>query len=282
VRAEVLELAHSPRFQDVAPAAIVATLLDDDGRYLCSTRTLYRLLAEHGETSRRRRVCPRAPRPAPQLVARKPNEVWCWDITQLPGVRPNQRLLLYLVLDLYSRYVVGWMVTQQETSEKARQLLKACLEHHQIEPGQLILHADRGAPMRSVLLGSLLDELGVGKSFSRPRTADDNAFIEASFRTAKYHPSWPKRFTDLDHAQRWTRDLIRWYNHSHRHSSLLGLTPATVFHHRTQEALSRRHQVLLHAWHAQPQRFPRGCPLPQNLPNEVWINPPPDSMPPDS
>jgi putative transposase len=282
VRAEALELAHSPRFQDVAPVAIVATLLDDDGRYLCSPRTLYRLLAEHGETSPRRRQRTGAPRPAPQLVARQPNEVWCWDITQLPGIRPTLRLFLYLVLDLYSRYLVGWMVAQQETSEKACQLLETCLDHHCIEPGQLILHADRGAPMRSALLGSLLDELGVGKSFSRPRTADDNAFIEAGFRTAKYHPSWPERFTGLDHAQRWARQLVYWYNHSHRHSSLLGLTPATVFEGRADDVLARRHQVLVEAWRNHPERFPQGCPRRQHLPAEVWINQPNRSMLPDS
>jgi putative transposase len=273
-RAEVLELAFSERFVDVAPAAIVATLLDDESRYLCSTRSMYRILADE-DVSRDRRDQRRHPvRQVPELVASRSNSVWTWDITRLPTFRRCQALFLYLVLDIYSRFAVGWMVADREAADLARRLLRVTAKRQGIRPGSLTLHADRGAPMTSKSLANLLADLEIKRSFSRPRTSDDNPFVESAFKTIKYHPRWPGSFANQAEAEAWASTFFDAYNRQHRHSGLLGLTPATVHAGLAEDALKRRHTAISAAYEAHPQRFVAGPPKLQRLPDKVWINDP--------
>jgi putative transposase len=274
IRAEVVELACSERFIDAAPATIVATLLDDDSRYLCSTRTMYRILEEHAGVTDRRHQRRHPVNAIPELVACAPNRVWTWDITRLPTKVRGQYLYLYLILDLYSRAAVGWMVADCESARLAERLVKITAERHQIAPGTLTLHADRGAPMTSKTLATLLTDLEIKRSFSRPRTSDDNPFVESAFKTVKYHPRWPGCFQDQAEAESWAHDFFDAYNHQHRHSGLLGLTPAVVHHGLATQALARRHQVRLEAHRNHPERFPAGPPKLQTLPAQVTINHP--------
>lgn len=273
-RREVVALAHSPRFVDVAPAAIVATLLDEDSRYLCAVRTMYRILAEEGATQDRRNQRRHPHRPAPELVACAPNRVWSWDITRLPTQRRCSALFLYLILDLYSRFAVGWMVADQETGQLARRLVQVTAERQGIRPGTLQFHSDRGAPMIAKTLKDLLDDLDIQRSFSRPRTSDDNPYVESLFKTVKYHPAWPGSFGSQAEAEAWATQFFRAYNGQHRHSSLHGLTPATVHAGEAGPALEARHAVLMAAYEAHPERFVAGPPKLQELPAQVWINDP--------
>jgi putative transposase len=264
---------HSPRFVDKAPAEVYATLLDE-GVYVCSERTMYRLLAEAGEVRERRDQLLHPPAPCPQLVARAPNQVWSWDITKLKGPRKWLLFYLYVVLDIFSRYVVGWMLADRENGALAQKLLRETFSKQGIAEGTLTVHADRGSPMTSKDLRDLLDDLGVARSHSRPHVSNDNPFSESQFKTLKYRPEFPDRFASFEQAQALCRRFFRWYNHEHHHSGIAYLTPADVHDGRAGEILEARDHVLRAAYHKHPERFVHGPPASRRLPSEVWINPP--------
>jgi putative transposase len=272
-RAQVLAVLHSERFVDQAPVQVAATLLDE-GRYLCSPRTMYRLLAAQGEVRERRdrRVHPVYRRP--ELVATAPNQVWSWDLTKLRGPGKWEYFHLYVLLDLFSRYVVGWLLALQESGGLARRLIAESCERQGIVPGQLTLHADRGSAPASKTVAQLLADLGVERSHSRPHVSNDNPFSESHFATVKGHPEFPDRFASFEHAQSFCRGFFPWYNTEHRHSGLAFLTPEQVHSGRAALVLAQRAQVLGAAYAAHPERFVRRAPTPRPLPEAVWINPP--------
>ena len=276
-RQAVLDALHEPRFVDLPPAEVYAQLLDE-GKYLCSQRTMYRLLAANDEVRERRRQRVHPPRVKPQLCATAPNQVWTWDITKLLGPRKWTYYYLYVVLDLFSRYVVGWMIAERESASHARRLLTETCARQGIVREQLTIHQDRGAPMTSKTFAQTCADLGVTKSFSRPRTSNDNPFSEAHFKTLKYQPNFPGRFDELGHAERHCHDFIEWYNHEHHHSALGLMTPSDVHHGRSLDKHNRRAKALAAAFEAHPQRFPHGLPTPPKLPSEVWINQPSDKI----
>ena len=270
----VLEVLHGERFVDVAPEAVVATLLDE-ARYLCSARTMYRLLAAHHEVQERRHQRRHPRYAAPELLATRPNELWSWDITKLKGPVKWTYYYLYVILDVFSRYAVGWMVARRESAALAERLIAATCQRQGIARGQLTLHADRGSSMRSKAVALLLADLGVTKTHSRPYTSTDNPYSEALFKTAKYRPEIPKRFGSLEHARQIFGPLFAWYNTAHRHSGLAMLTPHDVHQGLADQRLAERARVLAAAYAAHPERFPRGMPTPGTLPTAVWINKPP-------
>ena len=272
-REQVLDVLAGPRFVDRAPAEVVATLLDE-GRYLCSERTMYRILAAD-QPVRERRNQREHPRYAkPELVATAPNQTWSWDITKLLGPTKWTYFYLYVVLDIFSRYAVGWMVADRENSALAGRLIEETCHKQGVQPRVLTLHSDRGAPMTSKCTAQLLADLGVTRSLSRPRVSDDNPFSEAQFKTLKYHPGFPGRFHDITAAIAFCRTFFPWYNTEHRHGGIAMLTPDDVHHHRTRSVLDQRGRTLQAAWTRHPERFVRGVPKPDPLPEAVWINPP--------
>lgn len=272
-RQEVLDTLHSERFVDMAPAEVAATLLDE-GRYLCSWRTMYRVLASSGESRERRNQLVHPEYEKPELLARGPNEVWSWDITKLKGPAKWTYFYLYVVVDIYSRYVVGWMVAERETASLAEHLIVETCGKHGVERGELTLHMDRGSPMTAKSFGQLLADLGVTKSHSRPHVSDDNPFSEALFKTVKYRPGFPKKFEYLEHATAFGREFIDWYNNSHRHSGIAMLTPAQLHYGEGEAVLDRRQAILDVAWREHPERFVNGRPDVGTVPEAVWINPP--------
>ena len=272
-RQAVLETLHSERFLDAAPAQVHATLLDE-GTYLCSPRTMYRVLDTAGEIKERRDQVRRPHYAAPELLATRPNEVWSWDITKLRGPAKWTYFYLYVVLDIFSRYVVGWMLAPRETATLAEQLIAETCAKQAIRPGQLTIHADRGGPMRSKPVALLLADLGVTKTHSRPHVSNDNPFSEAQFRTLKYCPQFPERFGSLEDGRAFGQTFFRWYNQDHRHSGLGFLTPAVVHLGQASTVRAQRQQVLASAYAAHPERFVKGPPQPADLPTAVWINPP--------
>ena len=272
-RQGVLEVCHSSRFTDESPASIVATLLDE-GRYLGSERTFYRVLAGAGETGERRRQLTHPLYVRPELLASAPNELWSWDITDLKGPAKWTTYKLYWILDVYSRYAVGWMVAHRESAALAERLIAETISKQQIEPRQLTIHADRGSSMRSRPVAFLLAELGVTKSHSRPHTSNDNPYSEAGFKTMKYRPDFPSRFGSIQDARAFCRGFFDWYNTQHRHSGIAMMTPEQVHYGRAGIVLERRGKVLAGAYNAHPERFVRGMPAPAELPGAVWINPP--------
>jgi putative transposase len=274
-RQAVRALLHAPRFVDLAPPQVYATLLDE-GRYLCSIRTMYRILAAHGEVHERRTQRRHPVYTAPQLLATRPNQLWSWDITKLLGPATWTYFYLYVILDVFSRYVVGWMVAEREAASLAEALIAETCARQGIVPGQLTLHADRGASMRSKPVALLLADLGVTKTHSRPYTATDNPFSEAQFRTLKYRPGFPDRFGSLPHARMHSGDFFHWYNTEHYHSALGWHTPADVHAGRADIRAGHRAVVLAAAHAATPERFVRGLPQPLPRPTAVWINPPSD------
>ena len=272
-RAETLSVLHSAEFVDRAPAAIHATLLDQ-GRYLCSPRTMYRLLEAADEVRERRNQLTHPHYQAPELLATAPNQVWSWDITKLKGAMKWTYYYLYVVLDIFSRYVVGWMVATRETAELAKQLLlESCLKQG-ITLGQLIVHSDRGSSMTSKPVALLLADLGVTRSLSRPHVSNDNPFSESHFKTLKYGPQFPDRFGSLEDARSFCEQFFSWYNREHRHSGIAMLTPEVVHYGRAEAVLAARRLVLEEAFRAHPERFVRKRPEPLPLPAAVWINPP--------
>lgn len=272
-REEVRKALNSERFMDKAPRQVYAALLDE-GRYLCHWRTMYRILAAHDEVHERRRVRQHPIYKKPELLAIAPNQVWSWDITYLRGPQKWEHYPLYTVLDIYSRYVVGWMIAEHESSDLARQLIAATALKQDIQPDQLTLHADNGAPMRGKPLSQLLVDLGIIKSHNRPHTSDDNPFSEAHFKTMKYRPDYPDRFPSLTEAQEWTRRFFEWYNEQHYHSGLNLLTPSSVHYNQAPAVQQQRHAVMSAAYATHPNRFVRGEPLVKGAPSAVWINPP--------
>jgi putative transposase len=272
-RQAVLDVLHSERFVDQSPAEVHATLLEEQ-TYLCSTRTMYRVLAEADEVRERRDQARHPAYAKPELVATAPNQIWSWDITKLKGPVKYLYFSLYVILDLFSRYVVGWMVARHESARLAQRLIEATCVKQGITPHQLTIHADRGAPMRSKLVAELCADLGIDASHSRPRVSNDNPFSEAQFRTFKYRPDFPDRFGSIEHARAIGHDLFTWYNDAHHHSGLSYLTPADVHYGRAAAILTGRHHTRLAAYAAHPERFVKGPPRPETLPTAVWINPP--------
>lgn len=272
-RQAVLDVLHEPRFVDLAPAEVYATLLDE-GRYLCSERTMYRILAENQEVRERRNQLRHPEYKKPELLATTSNQVWSWDITKLLGPEKWTYFYLYVVIDIFSRYVVGWMVAHRESAALAEKLVAECCEREHIQPGQLGLHADRGSPMTSKALALLLTDLGVNKTHSRPHVSNDNPFSEAQFKTMKYRPEFPARFGCIEDARAFCRAFFAWYNEHHRHGGIGLLTPHDVHHGIAHERVEARTRVLAVAYDAHPERFTAGRPTPPTQPTEVWINPP--------
>ncbi len=272
-KAVVLAVLHEPRFADLAPAEIFATLLDE-GAYLCSERTMYRVLAENAEVRERRDQLRHPKYAVPELLATKPNELWSWDITKLMGPAKWSYFYLYVVMDVYSRYVVGWMVAHRESNVLAQKLIESCCTREGISPGQLTIHADRGSSMTSKAVAFLLADLGVTKTHSRPHVSNDNPFSEAAFKTLKYRPDFPENFGSIEDGRGFCGDFFRWYNEEHRHSGIELLTPSDVHHGRAASRLEARREVMATAFAAKPERFVGGAPRLGEIPTTVWINKP--------
>lgn len=272
-QAEVLAVMHSDRFADRAPATIVATLLDE-GTYLCSASTMYRLLRANDEVRERRRIARHPDYCKPELLATAPRQVFSWDITKLRGPNKGEWFSLLVMIDIFSRFVVGWMLVRRANAELAKHFIEQTLQREGIEPGQAVVHADRGAEMTAKPVCELLDNLGVVRSHSRPHVSDDNPFSESQFRTLKYHPEFPDRFGSFQHAHDHLDVFFPWYNQEHRHSGIAMLTPAMVHHGQADRVLTARHGVMQKAYLAKPERFIGGAPKPITLPSAVWINPP--------
>jgi len=268
-----LAVMHSQRFVDVAPAAIVATMLDE-GTYVCSVRSMYRVLEKHGEVRERRDQLRHPAYAAPELLATAPNQVWTWDITKLRGPVKWTYFYLYVVIDLFSRYVVGWMVAPCESGALAKKLIEESCGKQGIKPGELTVHADRGPPMTSKPLALTLADLGVLKSHNRPYVSNDNPFSESQFKTLKYRPEFPDRFGSIQDARAFLIDFFAWYAVEHRHSGIAMLTTQDVHYGRAPQILAARGVVLDAAYAAHPERFVRRPPRPGVLPPAVWINPP--------
>ncbi len=276
-KGDVLSVLHGDRFVDSAPAEIVATLLDE-GIWLCSERTMYRILEMEKEVRERRNQARHPKYEIPRLCARGPNQVWSWDITKLKGPVKWVYYYLYVMLDIYSRYVVGWMIASRENAELAKCFISATCAKQGILPGQLDIHADRGSPMKAKGVADLLVELGIDKSHSRPRVSNDNPYSESQFKTLKYCPGFPDNFGSIQDSRVFGGPFFDWYNNEHRHSGIAMLTPAQVHYGNPNEVLKQRHQVAMKAWLAHPERFIKGPPRLQTLPAVAWINPPLDSM----
>lgn len=278
-RDAVLAALHSERFVDCSPAQVWATLLDE-GRYLASQRTMYRLLAaEHGGVRERRAQLEHPAYAKPELLAEKPNAVYSWDITKLKGPAKWTYFYLYVILDVYSRYAVGWTVQHRENSHVAKDLIAQVCEQQQIGRDQLTIHADRGSSMTSKPVAFLLADLGVTKTHNRPYTSTDNPYSEAQFKTLKYRPGFPRRFDSIEHARAFCRPFFDWYNHQHRHSGIGLMTPASVHHGRAEQVHADRARVLDAAYQATPERFVRRPPTPPAPPTAAWINKPTDKEP---
>jgi len=269
----VLSELTSDRFCDIAVPEIHATLLDE-ARYLCSLSTMYRLLHGAKMLQERRRQVARAHYPRPELLATAPNQVWSWDITKLKGPVKWSYFYLYVIMDIFSRYVVGWLVAERENSALACELIEECCTRQNIDKNQLTLHADRGSSMKSKPVAHLLSDLGVTKSHSRPYVSDDNPFSESNFKTLKHRPEFPDRFGSLVDSRGYCRDFFPWYNDEHHHCGIAMLTPADLHYGRGEAVLTARHQTLMAAYQQNPHRFNGRIPKKATLPTEVWINKP--------
>ena len=270
----VLDTLNSERFADTAPAAVHAMLLDE-GVYLGSVRTMYRVLGAHGASRERRNQRVHPPYTKPELLAQAPNQVWSWDITKLKGPAKWTCFHLYVILDIFSRLVVGWLIAEHEDADLAQQLIADSVARHDIEPGTLTLHADRGTSMRSKPVAALLVDLDITKSHSRPYVSDDNPYSEAQFKTLKYRPDFPARFGCIEDARAHCQAFFAWYNTAHRHSGIGYMTPHSVHHGQAEQLRSVRQAALDDAFRATPNRFKGRRPEPHALPTAVWINPPP-------
>lgn len=270
-RQVVLDLLHSERFVDLSPREIHATLLDE-GVYHCSVRTMYRILDQEDEVRERRRQRRHPVYAKPELVATGPNQVWSWDITKLKAADKGSFFHLYVILDIYSRYVVGWMVATSESGELAKRLIGDTCEKQGIQGGMLTIHSDRGTSMKSKSVSTLLSDLDVAKSHSRPKVSNDNPFSESQFKTLKYHPGFPERFGSLEDAQTFCRSFFPWYNNEHRHSGIAYLTPSAVHHGEAANLLDARRKTLDEAAQRHPGRFKGKLPKFPSLQKAVWIN----------
>ena len=272
-RQAVLDLLHSPRFVDKPPAVVHAALLDE-GKYHCSIRTMYRILHDNDGVRERRNQLRRPNYKKPELLATGPNQVWSWDITKLLGPAKWTYYHLYVILDIYSRYTVGWMLASRENADLAKRLIRDSIERQQADPDKLTIHSDRGSAMKSHTVAQLMATLGVTKSHSRPHVSNDNPFSESQFKTLKYRPGFPDRFGSQQDAQGFCGEFFHWYNDEHYHSGLGMLTPASVHYGHAAEVLTRRSKTLDAAYAAHPERFVCKPPRPLALPEAVWINPP--------
>jgi putative transposase len=272
-RGAVLALLRSDRFMDQSPSEVYATLLDE-GRYVCSIRTMYRILAENGEVRERRDQLRHPAYQKPELLAAAPNQVWSWDITKLRGPVKWSYFYLYVILDIFSRYAVGWMVAHRESAELARRLIEETSRKQGIAPGQLTVHADRGSSMTSKPVALLLSDLGIHRTHSRPHVSDDNPYSESQFKTLKYRPEFPERFGSIEDARGFCQGFFRWYNTEHHHTGIALLTPEVVHYGRAAKVMGERQQVLSAAYAQRPERFVQGFPQPPELRAAVWINPP--------
>jgi putative transposase len=269
---------HEDRFVDQAPASIYATLLDD-GRYLCSVPTMYRVLRAEDEVRERRRQARHPATVKPELLATGPHRIWSWDITKLLGPAKWTYFQLYVIIDIYSRYVPGWLLAKRETAELAGRLLAETIRKHNVVADQLTIHADRGTSMASKTVALLLADLGVIKSHSRPHCSNDNPYSEAHFKTLKYRPEFPDRFGSIEDGRAFCRRFFHWYNAEHRHSGLGFHTPAAVHFGRAEGIQVERARVLQTAYSAHPERFVRHLPVPPSLPGPAWINKPAEVTP---
>jgi len=272
-RSAVLELLHSERFVDRSPSEMYATLLDE-GTYRCSIRTMYRILEENGEVRERRDQLRHPQYQKPELLATGANQVWSWDITKLLGPVKWTYFYLYVILDIYSRYVVGWMVAPRESAELAKRLIGDTSGKQNIAPEQLTIHADRGTSMTSKPVALLLADLGITKTHSRPQVSNDNPYSESQFKTLKYRPEFPERFGSIEDARGFCQEFMRWYNTEHHHTGIGLLTPETVHYGRAEAVIEERQRVLSAAYEQRPERFVRHHPRAPELPGAVWINPP--------
>jgi len=270
-RDEIVRVLHAPEFVDQPPREIFATLLSM-GIYLASVRTMYRVLAELGESKERRGGHVQHAHKMPQLEATAPNQVWTWDITKVHGPARGVFYFVFVILDLFSRYVVGWLVAETENAMLATHLIGETIKRHDITPGSLTIHSDRGAPMTSGSMTQLLANLWVEQSLSRPRVSNDNPFVESHFKTAKYQPDYPERFSSMTHVRGWFEELFAWHNEHHHHQGLALFTPAEVFHGRVATVAAKRHAALDVAFLAHPERFVHGRPLVELPPARVHIN----------
>ena len=269
---------NSERFADQAPREVYAALIDE-GRYLCSWRTMYRILDENREVQERRNQLRHPNYTKPELLATRPNQLWSWDITKLLGPTKWTYYYLYNILDIFSRYSVGWLIAERESATLAQELIAATCVRQGILADQLTIHADRGSSMTSKPVALLMADLGVTKTHSRPHVSNDNPFSEAQFKTLKYRPDYPERFGCQPDARSWAAEFFHWYNYEHHHSGIGLLTPADVHFGRGQAVLEQRQQVLQIAYQKNPERFVKGVSIPTQLPAAVWINPPKSPIP---
>jgi putative transposase len=272
-RQAVLEALHAERFRDKAPAEVYATLIDE-GVYLCSIRTMHRILARNGELKERRNQLRHPQYSKPELLATAPNRVWSWDITKLLGPAKWTYFHLYVILDIFSRYAVGWMVAPRETAELASRLIAETCAKQGIAAGDLTIHADRGTSMTSKPVALLMADLGVTKTHSRPHVSDDNPYSESQFKTMKYRPEFPERFGSIEDARAFCRKFFAWYNQEHRHSGIAMLTPQMLHYGMAVEIIEKRQTVLDQAYARNPERFTHNPPKHPPKPTAVWINPP--------
>ena len=272
-REGVLNALHSDRFVDQAPTEVYSTLLDE-GIYLCSVRTMYRILSDAKEVRERRNQVRHPNYKKPELLATGANQVWSWDITKLLGPAKWQYFYLYVILDIFSRYVVGWMVASRESADLAKRLIGETVEKQGVTQDQLIIHSDRGPSMKSQGVAQLLGSLGITKSHSRPHVSNDNPFSESQFKTLKYRPDFPSRFGSQEDAHEFCRGFFTWYNDEHYHSGIGLLTPVSVHYGQADEILEKRQVVLDAAYASSPERFVNKVPSPPDVPSAVWINPP--------
>ena len=268
----VLETLNSERFRDMAPGEIYATLLDE-GTYLCSERSMYRILSRNKQNLQRRQSQPRL-YAKPELLATAPNQLWSWDITKLKGPAKWTYFYLYKIIDIYSRYVPGWMVEYRETGALAKEFIDDTCAKQEILPNQLTLHADKGSSMTSRTVGQLLADLGVTKTHSRPHVSNDNPYSESAFKTLKYRPGFPECFGSIEDARVFCRIFFEWYNNHHRHSGVSMHTPVSVHYNEHEKVQVKRSIVLMDAYLKHPERFVKGVSEPKPIPNEVWINKP--------
>jgi putative transposase len=273
-RQEVLDVLHAERFVDRSPWSVYAALLDE-GTYLCSVRTMYRILNEQGEVRERRNQLRHPVYSKPELLATGPNQVWSWDITKLKGPVKWTYYYLYVMLDIFSRYVVGWMLASRECNSLAQRLIEQSCQNQSIGQNQLIIHSDRGPSMSSKPVALLLADLGITKSHSRPHVSNDNPYSEAQFKTLKYRPEFPERFGSLQDGRSFCQRFFPWYNTEHYHSGIGYLTPEQVHCGLSQQIVKERQAVLRKAYQRYPDRFKQGIPKPLPLPEAAWINKPP-------
>jgi putative transposase len=272
-RAAVRAVLNSEEHVDKAPAAVYHELLDQ-GVYLASVSTMYRILREHDEVHERRRQATHPARVKPELVAAKPNSVWSWDITKLHGPTKWTYFYLYVIIDIFSRYVVGWLLAERESAALAEKLLADTIAKHHIDRDTLTLHADNGSSMASKPVAFLLADLGVTKTHSRPHTSNDNPYSEAQFRTLKYRPDFPDRFGSIEDARAFCQRFFTWYNTVHYHSGIGWHHPIDVHYGRAEAVRTGRADVLTAASTRNPERFVRNHPEPPALPQAAWINKP--------